>query len=96
MVQALLNWTTSGRPVNRHHFTREVDSVFTTTAHTYRDAGTADTLVAARSLLLLNHPEEALAKVESVLIERARSYESKFNLAHTDGSHAIQTPRFQH
>jgi hypothetical protein len=70
MVQALLNWTTSGRPMNRHHFMSEVDSVITTTAQTYRDAGTADTLVAARSLLLLNCPEEALARVESVLIER--------------------------
>jgi hypothetical protein len=77
MVRALLNWTTSGRPIDSYDFTNEVDSLITTTSQTYRDAGTADTLVVARSLLLLNRPGEALAKVESVLIKRARSYETK-------------------
>jgi hypothetical protein len=77
IVRALFNWTTSGRPIDSYDLTKEVDSVITTTAQTYRDAGTADTLVAARSLLSLNRLEEALAKVESVLIERARSYGSK-------------------
>jgi hypothetical protein len=77
MVQALLNWTTSGRPIESYDFTIEIDSLTTTTSRTYRVAGTADTLVVARSLLLLNRPGKALAKVESVLIERARSYETK-------------------
>jgi hypothetical protein len=56
---------------------KEVDAVTTVTARAYRNGETAHPLVVARSLLLLNRPEEALAKVESVLIARARSYESK-------------------
>jgi hypothetical protein len=77
MVQALINWTTSGRPIDSCDFKNEVDSLITTTSQTYRDARTADTLLVATSLLLLNRPGEALAKVESVLIKRARSYETK-------------------
>jgi hypothetical protein len=56
---------------------KEVDAVTTITARTYRNGETAHPLVVARSLLLFNRPEEALAKVERVLIARARSYESK-------------------
>jgi hypothetical protein len=77
VVSALFNWTTSGRPIDKYDLKKEVDAVITTTAQMYRDAGTTDRLVVARSLLLLNRPDEALAKVESVLIARARSYESK-------------------
>ena len=77
IVRALFNWTTSGRPMDRHDLTKEVNSVITTTAQMYRDTGTTDALVVARSLLLLNRPGEALAKVESVLIKRERSYEIK-------------------
>jgi hypothetical protein len=75
--RALFNWTTSGRPIDSYDLTKEVDSVITTTAQMYRDTGTTDALVVARSLLLLNRPGGALAKVESVLIKRARSYETK-------------------
>src|SRR5258708_16299355 len=56
IVRALFNWTTSGRPIDRHDLTKEVNSVITTTAQTYRDTGTTDALVGARSLLLLNRP----------------------------------------
>jgi hypothetical protein len=77
IVSALFNWTTSGRPIDKYDLKKEVDAVITTTAQVYRDARTTDTLVVARSMLLLNRPDEALAKVESVLIARACSYESK-------------------
>jgi hypothetical protein len=77
IVSALFDWTASGRPIGKYDLRKEVDAVITMTSQMYRDAGTADTLVIARSLLLLNRPEEAVAKVESVLIERARSYQSK-------------------
>jgi hypothetical protein len=77
IVMALFNWSTSGRPIDRYDLRKEVDAVITMTAQMYRDVGTAETLVIARSLLLLNRPEDASANVDSVLIERARSYESK-------------------
>jgi hypothetical protein len=74
---ALFNWTTCGGRIDKYGLKKEVDALITMTAQVYRDAGTTDTLMVARSLLLLNRPEEALAKVESVLIAHARAYESK-------------------
>ena len=74
---ALFNWATCRRRIDKYGLKKEVDALITMTAQVDRDAGTTDTLMVAKSLLLLNRPEEALAKVESVLIARARSYESK-------------------